>query len=180
MSWGYGITFLYLGFVAFIITLVITTFQHDVNLVAKDYYKKEIAYQEEIDKQKNTLEAPEKIQFTKQEGKLGIIFPEETKKGEIHFFRPSDYKKDFKMHINLDAQSQQWIATNALEKGLWRVKIDWTSEGKNYFVEERIIVKDAGIVTLVTEDKEVVINVNGVVRLTKDETKKSRSERKLN
>ena len=41
MSWGYKIMFLYLGFVAMILTLVVMSMQQDIHLVSENYYEKE-------------------------------------------------------------------------------------------------------------------------------------------
>ena len=46
MSWGIKITILYLGFVALILTLVFTCFGHKSELEYKDYYVRELKFQE--------------------------------------------------------------------------------------------------------------------------------------
>jgi hypothetical protein len=48
MNFGVKITALYLGFVALILTLVFMSFGQKVELVSKDYYAQEIAFQDKI------------------------------------------------------------------------------------------------------------------------------------
>jgi hypothetical protein len=49
MSWGIKITLLYLAFVALILTLVFTCFGHKTELEYKDYYARELRFQDQID-----------------------------------------------------------------------------------------------------------------------------------
>ena len=48
MSWGIRITIMYLGFVGLILTLVFTCFGHKVELESKDYYARELRFQDQI------------------------------------------------------------------------------------------------------------------------------------
>ena len=55
--------------------------------------------------------------------------------GEIHFFCPSDSKLDFRIPIKADSEYQQFISTEQLKSGLWRIKVDWQAGGQPYFKE---------------------------------------------
>jgi hypothetical protein len=117
--------------------------QTDIHLVAKDYYKKEIAYQEEIDKMKNVknLNGAFAFDYQPENQVIDLKFPEKTQKGEIVFFRPSDARKDFKLALQNDESGKQLLSTSKMDKGRWIVKINWNTQGKDYYVERKIDVK---------------------------------------
>ncbi len=138
MNWGYRITLLYLGFVAFMLTMVVMTFQYKVNLIAPDYYKKEMAYQDEINKMNNLAALEQGVQFEYKDKMLWLELPSGMAEGEIEFFRPADGRKDFKIALSTDESGKQAIPTEGLDNGLWRLKIDWKSNDKNFYNEQRI------------------------------------------
>lgn len=144
MNFGHKIAIAYTLFVVFIISLV--TFcvkQKDIFLVSSDYYKKEIAYQDEINKYANTHKLAHPVSIVRNGGFLNFEFPEELQgaSGEIHFYRPSDANLDFRIPVNIDPASHvQKIAVDHLVRGQWVVKMEWTKEGKDYLKEQKIIL----------------------------------------
>jgi nitrogen fixation protein FixH len=119
----------------------------DVDLVSKDYYQKEIAYQQHMNTVAQTKENGAEIQLTLAEGagQLLVAFPKffQDKKvtGKVAFFRPSDAKLDFEMPLNLNEEKQQFIPVGKLKTGLWKVQISSQANGKNYFTEQEITLK---------------------------------------
>lgn len=143
MNFGHKIAIAYTLFVVFIISLV--TFcvkQKDIFLVSSDYYKKEIAYQDEIDKLSNTRDLTHPVRIVKTDGSLTFEFPEELQgaSGEIHFYRPSDANLDFKVPVHIAPDHTQKVPVSRLVKGQWVVKMEWSKDGKNYLKEEKIIL----------------------------------------
>ena len=61
MSWGWKIVVLYGLFVMMTLSMVFYFMGHDVDLVAKDYYRQEIEYQDQIDKIENARSLKEPI-----------------------------------------------------------------------------------------------------------------------
>lgn len=115
----------------------------DVSLVTKDYYAKEIKYQEQIDKMKRTKELPEPLDINLEASAIKFSFPKLFKpnevKGTIQFYRPSDKSKDFAVNVSLDSSYVQSINTVNLQKGLWKIQIDWNAKGNTYFNEKIIM-----------------------------------------
>ena len=143
MNWGHRIAILYSLFVIFMITLVtLCVKQKDVTLVSEDYYKKELAYQDEIEKQRNTdkLLTPVTIQYVSTIKTVVITFPDTLRGaiGKIQFYRPSDAKKDIIVALKIAASVTQEIPVGQLSRGLWVVKIEWQKDGKGYLKEEKI------------------------------------------
>ena len=145
MNFGHKIGIFYGLFVIFMITLVtLCVKQKDISLVSNDYYKKEIAYQDEIEKQRNVgqLINPVKIQYTAEKQLVSVQFPEEQKGaiGTVQFYRPSDAKQDFIVDLTVKENIEQEIPVKHLNKGLWVIKIEWEKAGKAYLKEEKIVL----------------------------------------
>jgi nitrogen fixation protein FixH len=117
----------------------------DVDLVANNYYEKEIKYQEQIDLLKKTNGLTENAKIEIAEGGINITFPEASDmksiKGFVNFYRPSDSKKDFTIPVTLDENGMMKIGNDKLTKGLWKVRLSWESSGEKYFTEQTIIIQ---------------------------------------
>jgi hypothetical protein len=134
-------------FAFFIGYMVRLAMQTEVDLVSKDYYKKEIAYQQHLNqvKETNNLIGEVTIVQAAAAEQLSMVFPEvftnQKINGIIHFFRPSDAKLDFEVPVQLNSDRQQHVSTARLAKGLWRVQINWQAAGKNYYVQKEITIE---------------------------------------
>jgi nitrogen fixation protein FixH len=60
--------------------------------------------------------------------------------GTIYFYRPSGSNKDFSVPMAVSDNNTQAINASALEKGLWRIKVEWGMEGKNFYSEKSLII----------------------------------------
>ncbi|MCL4551635.1 MAG: FixH family protein [Bacteroidetes bacterium] len=145
ISWGVKIAATYIFFVVAVLVLVVIFMNQDVGLVTKDYYAKEIKYQEQIDKENRAKELPEQLNINLESGIVKLSFPKIFRPteigGTIQFYRPADKTKDFAVNITLDSTHTQSFRTTNLEKGLWKVQVDWNAKGNTYF-NEKIIMTD--------------------------------------
>jgi hypothetical protein len=142
MNFGHKIAIAYTSFVVIIITMVVLCINNkDIFLVSGDYYKREIAYQEEINKYDNTSKLTAPVQISKKSGKVEIMFPQELEgsSGELHFYRPSNAKLDFKVPIALSSDLTQTVDVSQQVSGLWVLKMEWNKSGKTYMKEEKIV-----------------------------------------
>jgi nitrogen fixation protein FixH len=136
MNWGYGITMVIVTFMLFILTLSYFMVMSNDDSIVKDYYEKDIHYQKTIEAKKNASYLKEKLQldFDAQKQIILIQVPKELFRviGKIYFMKPNKVSKDFQVTLQLDSAYQQVIKTEALEKGLWNIEMEFESEGKNY------------------------------------------------
>ena len=144
INWGTGIVLAFIGFISFIMYFIITMniddkYNHD--LVAEDYYAEELAYQNDIDKLKNSNLLSENITYKNITEGLVINFPSNVdfKKitGNVVLYRPSNKQLDFETAISL-SKSHLLIPDNRLVDGRWNIKIDWQYEGQSYLYKETI------------------------------------------
>ena len=94
MNWGVKITLSFIAFVLIMITMVMISMRQDVNLVADDYYKQEIAYESQIERIKNTnnLASPPEISFNRGTNRIYVSFSsklaDRIRSGEVLLYRP--------------------------------------------------------------------------------------------
>lgn len=139
MSWGIRITLLYLGFVAMIVTMVVLTFRQNTDLEYKDYYARELKYQEKIEATSNEKALPQSIVHQVKDDALLLTVPMSFLTngftGELHFYCPSDASKDVLLPMEFDSQGQQLISRKAFKKGMYKLRMSWNMHEKNYFKE---------------------------------------------
>lgn len=148
MNWGTRIIFVLAVFIAGMGYMVyICMKQTDIQLVAKDYYEQEIAYQGTIDKENNYRALTKKPSLVDniEQNKLMVDFSvlENYKgiSGKIFFFRPSQSKLDFNTAVAPGADGVQWIEKDNIATGKWLVKLDWSDGDKEYFNEQTVYIQ---------------------------------------
>jgi hypothetical protein len=141
MKWSTGITVLYLCFVALILTLVFTCFGETVELESKDYYARELRFQDQIDAQKNalSLKTPITAELTGRAVTLHVPAELGTQwNGEAHFFRPSDASLDRTVNFTHTPGGNVLLSSPGLEKGMYRLRISIASGDSDYYIEKTI------------------------------------------
>lgn len=142
MNWGKKIAVLYIGFVVATLAFVFFAMTQKVDLVTDNYYEKELKYQEQIDKIKKTKELKEKTEIQLIEKTVKIKFPslpdKNIQKDFILFYRPSDPSKDVKIQVTADSLGFQLIPVEKLTKGFWKIKLNWTSGGSEFYDESML------------------------------------------
>jgi hypothetical protein len=144
MSWGVKILILYLGFVALIVSMVAMSINQKVELVAPDYYAQELKYQDKIDGRNNYIQLDTQVICKVKGRSIEVAFPEEFTEanvmGTILIYRPSDSSLDIKTAIKINNEGVQSISSSNLKKGLYKIQVEWTMNGKRYFDEQNLFV----------------------------------------
>jgi hypothetical protein len=137
MSWGKWIILSFVLFAAFIATLVTVCMRQDVNLVSKDYYQEELAYQDQITRLNNTNSLLEKPVIKKAGPALKVNFKEFNKieRGSLTLFKPSNPGMDRSFKLESTQEDHQSFPIRDLEAGMYRARLQWMMEGKEYFIE---------------------------------------------
>ena len=140
MNWGNKIVVAFVLFAAFIGYMVVKAFQEDFDLVAEDYYAKEIAYQQKLNKLSNTAEDEKQVLMEQTADAILLTFPDEAE-GEIHFYHPSRKMFDRRYEISLEKGLKQSIDKAELIAGNYRVNISWKTNETDYLQQSSIYVK---------------------------------------
>jgi hypothetical protein len=144
INWGTGIVIAFVLFITFILYFVFkvqSDAQYDHEMVTEEYYKKELNFQHQIDKQTNANNLTEKISIVSNANGVVIVFPKEfdvTKiKGKVSLYRPSNQKLDFEVPISLSS-SNLLIPKSDLVDGRWDIAVEWEYEGKEFLNKKGI------------------------------------------
>ncbi len=144
LNWGFWIVVAFIGFISFILYFVViasTDMRADHNLVTDDYYQEELAFQKEIDAEKNAMGVKADFQFEKTPEGLLIKIPETVQQHKttatVSLYRPSNKQLDYNLNMSL-SNSHLLIPDNRLLGGRWDIKIKWQYENKDYLIKESI------------------------------------------
>ena len=146
MNWGKGIFITVTVFVIVTLSVVSYLISLDFYMVSNDHYGDASNYQETIDKKDQTksLSQPIMVFFDEEQVSLKLVFPPElagrNNTGTVHMYRPNDSNLDIKLDLNLDQKGIQLIDAAELAKGKWILKLDWSTEGKEYSDEKNILL----------------------------------------
>lgn len=141
MNWGKWIIVSFVLFAAFIGTLVTVCVRQDISLVSKDYYREELEFENQMIRVKNVSLLIEKpIISVLPNGAIQIVFDQfnRIESGELKLFRPSDAGKDKKYSLEKTTEKAFILPTVGWTKGMYRARMQWTMDGKEYFMEEVI------------------------------------------
>ena len=130
---------MFILFAAFIGTLVTVCMREDISLVAPNYAKQELAYQEQIDRMDRTASLAIKPVITVHSYTVQITFDSTTniQHGTVELFCPSNTKMDRKFNLE-SGDNEFYRDVSQLLPGMYRLKLNWNVEGKDYYLEEII------------------------------------------
>jgi len=127
-SWGWGIFFTIVGFVSIIISMiVIVQTQLQIDLVYPDYYEREVAYQDDIERQKNALNPairPGIHLDSLAGGMVRLTFPHTAKPKNVRMeiMKPNNPGLDFVLNFPYVSSP---ISLDLPEAGAWKLFLHW-------------------------------------------------------
>ncbi len=130
----------FIVFAMFIGTLVAICVREDVSLVSVNYYEEELVHQDKIDRQRNMLELKNQpiIKLANHQITISYSILNQMSTGELRLTRPSDSRLD--QHFQLKNNEQQSFDLKVSENGLYRVSLEWTMNGKEYYFEKLMVL----------------------------------------
>lgn len=129
--WPLGIIVAFIIFCSFMIAFAVYSKSQPVELVSKDYYQKELMYQDDINEINNAIEESLIPELSKEGSKLIVSIPTEQTitEGVLHLYRPDDPSADqhFTMKNKLTG-----IPIEGIKSGRWEVKFRFQINKKWY------------------------------------------------
>ena len=142
-----------LGFFVFLISTIVAfvsfALGQNMELVTKDYYAKELRFQQEIDQANNAAAFGDKVgvKFAAASQTVELKVPESLVaaglKGAVEFYRPSDKTLDFTTPLMPGDDGLQSIDVSQLKPGFWRLSMAWKADGKDYLFRDSIVIEPA-------------------------------------
>lgn len=129
MNWGKGIFIAMTLFIGFIVVLATIMMTSKIDLESDDYYKQEIAFEQQIQALENANKLEHKIDLIQKDEVIDFTIPVDLKAEDIQveFQRPND--KNLDRVFKLTKGAQNGIPTSALIKGKYKVSISYLVEG---------------------------------------------------
>ena len=132
------------AFITFILVLVVkmTTNQDlDHDLVVEEYYKQEIGFQDQLDRELNARQLVENIEVENRAEGLLVHFPSNMEAdkitGTISLYRPSNKQLDFEVPVSLSSHSIL-IPDKHLVEGRWNISIEWKYGEEAYYFQQEL------------------------------------------
>jgi nitrogen fixation protein FixH len=147
--WPVGLVLFFIVFAAYIIGFVIFASRQKMDLVRNDYYDQEIRFQKQIDRVNRTepMRSNVGLDYDAAQKSIRIRLPRAAegngRSGSVSFYRPSDASLDTTAALAVDAQGTQRLDVGGLRPGLWKVRVAWSSEGREYFFEKPVDIVSA-------------------------------------
>jgi hypothetical protein len=144
--WPIGILLAFLLFTGGIATCVVVACTHKSELVSDQYYDQEIKYQARIDSLERTkrLATPANAIYEPATRHLIVSLPTEhagkAVTGEIELYRPSAAGLDRRFKLEPDTRGLQLLDASRLPEGVWKVRVTWTVDGLEYFLDQKVIL----------------------------------------
>jgi hypothetical protein len=144
--WPVGIIVACALFVAGTAALIVFACTQRVELVSHDYYERELKFQGQIDRAEHTRRAASQASIAYDPaGKcITVSLPAAQARqqvwGSVELYRPSAAGMDRAIRFEPDANGIQRVDATGLAPGLWRVRVSWTAEKENYYLEQKVVV----------------------------------------
>lgn len=140
MNWGKGLTIAMVLFIGFITTLVIIMISHNVELDNPEYYKRDLAFNEEMEAISRGNELSNRIKLIQSDTSFLVKVPSDEFITDVSilFSRPNDESQDFVIEIG--EKRLEIIPMEKFNAGLYKVEVSFYAKGKACIQKERISV----------------------------------------
>ena len=142
MNFGKWIVVAFVLFAGFIGTLVTVCVRQDIPLVSKEYYQDELVYQDQIDRMENANMLDDKPEITLDAQAITVVYDRfaEVQHGKLKLFRPSDSELDETFELSASTANSQVFQIKNPAPGLYRARLSWEQEGKEYYIEKILVL----------------------------------------
>lgn len=145
--WPWAIILTFAIFISGTVGLVVMACTQKADLVSTRYYEQELKFQHQLEQLERTsrLGAQAAVAYDAGKQNLTVTVPSTQLgkgfKGDIELYRPSEAGLDSRFDLKPDAQGRQTLETASLRKGLWRVRVSWTSAEHEYLLEQKVVIE---------------------------------------
>lgn len=143
--WPIAIIAFFIVFGLFLAGFVVWAVGQKQDLVAEDYYEREVRFQEQLDRMNRThaLARDTTVSFDAASKNILVALPAaqaSAAKGRIHFYRPSNARLDHVVPLAMNPQGRQSVDARELAAGLWKVRVEWSVDGQEFYFDQPVIV----------------------------------------
>jgi hypothetical protein len=140
MNWGKGIIGGMIIFMLFIISMCVYMFWLPEDDYDHQYYEKGLSFNKDYNKEKQVVNDQAQPVIIVKKGILCLAFTKPVV-GTIKFIRASNKYQDRVFKIDSHADALVYLPLKTIEKGKWKLVIDWVSNHKPYLYQQDIYIK---------------------------------------
>ena len=146
--WPTALVIFFIFFISYIVGFVVFACRQKMDLVRPDYYDQEIRYQAQIDRVRRSspVLVQATVDYNSSAGLVAVRLPGSVStdlSGKVSFYRPSDAKLDRNVPLQLDLSGSQTVSVRAFPAGFWKVRVEWKTDGQEYFFEKSMVIERA-------------------------------------
>ncbi len=143
--WPWAIIAYFVLALTFLVSFIVWSARQREDLVAENYYETEIRYQQQIDRlvQSKPFDELSIVTYDVAQQQIVINLPAVQSRsvtGRVHLYRPSDARLDRDVPLTVNREGGQRLDAKALCGGLWKVRVQWSIAGREYFCDRSVIV----------------------------------------
>src|SRR5262249_41078933 len=110
-----------------------------------NYYETEIRYQQQVDRltQSQKFDSLPIVTYDAATRTIVIALPDGksiSATGHVHLYRPSDARLDRELALAVNDHGVQILDAKPLSGGLWKVRVQWTTAGREYYCDRSVIL----------------------------------------
>lgn len=146
MNWGYKILLVIIAFIVGMLSMVYIASKQTNEMIDKDYYEKELKYQNLINAAQNlnNLNVKKDSILFVENKMLKLKLPTNTfenfKSGNLELLRLDDIKKDKNIELN-PINGNQDISMNELFTGNYKIRLFWENASTQYYIEKTLFIQ---------------------------------------
>ena len=128
------------------VSFVVFCSRYPADLVSADYYEQEVRYQKQIDTLQRTQQSGEaaSVSYDADRKQITVSLPKAHSSagtaGSIQLYRPSALDQDRRIKLAPDANGAQTIDASDLLPGLWKVRVTWSVDNREFYVDQKVVI----------------------------------------
>ena len=142
-NWGKALFTAIVIFIIAVLGMVGYLLSLNFDMVSNDHYQEAVTYQRQIDRMQHARAMEEPVEIELVGGKIEIRFPRKmasgNPEGSVVLYRPDNSSLDRRMKLSL-SDGIQHIDARRLRQGKWLIKLNWQTDGRQYFKEKTIFI----------------------------------------
>jgi len=145
MHWGAAVAAAYLTFASATMAFVVFAMRRPVDLVSTDYYAASLREDQQMDAIRNAQDLREAASVMQSGARMVMValpaVQASAARGTVTLYRASNASEDRVITLAPDATGHQQVSLEGLQSGLWSVRVRWTAQGRDFYLEQRVIAQ---------------------------------------
>ena len=144
-TWGTALAFVYATFATATMAFVVFALRRPVDLVSPDYYAQSLRQDRQMDAERNTRDLRDAASVVQTGDRALVVSLPAVQaaeaRGTVTLYRASDASADRVVTLATDAAGRQRIALDGMQAGQWSVRVRWTVQGRDFYLEQRVFAR---------------------------------------